>query len=240
MLLDMINRQPTGVNFCSYTHWMTGSNWLQPVWCNKAHYYANPASLSDSSVAWAREREKEKRQSREGEGAEEWLRVSVIGVWVCARPRLAHWEAGNTKAAASLVSSALTTLLVIRMTFENILTEDKRLNIEWVDLSTAKLQLEGWESTLKTMRIEALRICNLPISCLSVLALAFQGESWNNQDTLIQSQKKGWKACRCGVASQWLVFTHAALLQITTCPLHRGLLARAILVELALRPHDGI
>lgn len=41
--------------------------------------------------------------------------------------------------------SALTTLLVIRMTFENILTEDERLNSQWADLSTAKLQLEGRE-----------------------------------------------------------------------------------------------
>lgn len=49
----------------------------------------------------------------------------------------------TTKAAASPLSSALTTLLVIGMTFENILAEDKRLNAEWVDLSTTKLQLEG-------------------------------------------------------------------------------------------------
>lgn len=49
----------------------------------------------------------------------------------------------NTKAAASLVSSALTTLLVIMMTFEKILIEDKRLNSEWVDLSAANLQLSG-------------------------------------------------------------------------------------------------
>lgn len=76
------------------------------------------------------------------------------------------------------------------MTFENILTEDKRLNSEWVDLSTTKLQLEGWESTLETMQIEALRICNLPISRCSVLALAFQGESWNNQAALIHGRKK--------------------------------------------------
>lgn len=38
--------------------------------------------------------------------------------------------------------SALTSL-VIRVTFENILTEDERLNSQWVDLSTAKLQLDG-------------------------------------------------------------------------------------------------
>lgn len=38
--------------------------------------------------------------------------------------------------------SALTALLVIRMTFENILAEDERLNSRWADLSTAKLQLE--------------------------------------------------------------------------------------------------
>lgn len=38
--------------------------------------------------------------------------------------------------------SALTALLVIGMTFENILAEDERLNSRWADLSTAKLQLE--------------------------------------------------------------------------------------------------
>lgn len=48
----------------------------------------------------------------------------------------------NTKAAANPVSFALT-LLVIMMTFEKILIEDKRLNSEWVDLSTANLQLSG-------------------------------------------------------------------------------------------------
>lgn len=26
MLLDMINKQQTGVNVCGYTHWMTGCN----------------------------------------------------------------------------------------------------------------------------------------------------------------------------------------------------------------------
>lgn len=72
MLLDMINKQRTSVNVCSYTHWMTGCNWLQPVWCNKAHYYANPSGPGDSNVVccgWVREREREgeKRQSRKCE-----------------------------------------------------------------------------------------------------------------------------------------------------------------------------
>lgn len=70
--------------------------------------------------------------------------VSVWSHCVSVHACLSHWEACNTKAAATLVFSALTTLLVIGMTFENILTEDKRLNSEWVDLSPAKLQLEGW------------------------------------------------------------------------------------------------
>lgn len=65
MLLDMINKQQTSVNVCSYTHWMTGCNWLQPVWCNKAHYYANPGSPSDSNVVcceWERGRRKRDNQ----------------------------------------------------------------------------------------------------------------------------------------------------------------------------------
>lgn len=32
------------------------------------------------------------------------------------------------------------------------------------------------------MQIEALRICNLPISRCSALALAFQGDSWIRRD----------------------------------------------------------
>ena len=82
MLLDMINKQRTSVNVCSYTHWMTGCNWLQPVWCNKAHYYANPASPSDSNVLcceWECETERGKR-------ANEWLRVGATAV--CLRARL--------------------------------------------------------------------------------------------------------------------------------------------------------
>lgn len=149
--------------------------------------------------------------------------ASVRSRCACAHACLSHWEAWNTKAAASLLSSALTTLLVIRMTFENILTEDKRLNTEWVDLSTAKLQLEGWESTLETMWIEALGICNLPISSCSVLALAFQGESWNNQGALICGLKKTTDVVQ---HHSDFVFTlaavAAALPQITTCPLNRG------------------
>lgn len=39
------------------------------------------------------------------------------------------------------------------------------------------------------MQIEALRICNLSISRCSALALAFQGEGWNNQAALIQCPK---------------------------------------------------
>lgn len=167
------------------------ANWLQPVWCNKAHYYANPSPalvIAVWCVLWVRER-REKRQSRR---VWDWEQMNgCVSVWsqcVCEHACLSHWEARYTKAAASPASSALTTLLVIRMTFENILTEDKRLNREWVDLSMAKLQLEGWESTLETMRIEALGICNLPISCCSVLALAFQGESRNNQAASIRGQ----------------------------------------------------
>lgn len=37
------------------------------------------------------------------------------------------------------------------------------------------------------MQTEALRICNLPISWCSALAIAFQGESWNNEAGLIQT-----------------------------------------------------
>lgn len=89
MLLDMINKLKTGVNVCSYTHWMTGCNWLQPVWCNKAHYYANPASPSDSTVVWVKEREKEKRQSRgcETERETEQMNgcVSVQSEGVCVQ-----------------------------------------------------------------------------------------------------------------------------------------------------------
>lgn len=98
MLLDMINKQPTSVNVCSYTHWMTGCNWLQPVWCNKAHYYANPASPCDSNVVcweWVREggragRKRHNQESvrpseREREKANEWLCVSVFAVCLCAR-----------------------------------------------------------------------------------------------------------------------------------------------------------
>lgn len=90
MLLDMINKQRTSVNVCSYTYWMTGCNWLQPVWCNKAHYYANPASPCDSNVVcWVTEGEKGKRQSRvwdwEGKRANEWLRVGVIAVCLLVR-----------------------------------------------------------------------------------------------------------------------------------------------------------
>lgn len=155
MLLDMINKQQTSVNVCSYRHWMTGCNWLQPVWCNKAHYYANPASPSDSSVVcceWAR-RKRDNQESVRLKGIEsEWMAVCQCdrSVFVCT-PVCPTEMPENTKAAASLVSSALTTLLVIMMTFEKILIEDKRLNSEWVDLSTANLQLSGWESTLETM-----------------------------------------------------------------------------------------
>lgn len=154
MLLDMINKQRTSVNVCSYTHWMTGCNWLQPVWCNKAHYYANPSGPGDSNVVccgWVREREREGGKETikkvwDGEREREQMNgcVSVWSHCVSVHACLSHWEACNTKAAATLVFSALTTLLVIGMTFENILIEDKRLNSEWVDLSPAKLQLEGW------------------------------------------------------------------------------------------------
>lgn len=192
MLLDMINKQRTSVNVCSYTQWMTGCNWLQPVWCNKAHYYANPVSPSDSDVVYwerQRKREKEERQSKEceTESKTEQMNGLCVGViTVCVHARLSvPLRSLLHKSSRSLLSSALTTLLVIRMTFENILTEDKRLNREWVDLSMAKLQLEGWGSTLETMQIETLRICNLSISRHPVLALAFQGESWNNQGALI-------------------------------------------------------
>lgn len=95
MLLDMINKQQTSVNVCSYTHWMTGCNWLQPVWCNKAHYYANPSGPGDSNVVccgWVRERERrgkrdnqESVRRRERKRANEWLRVSVIALCFCAR-----------------------------------------------------------------------------------------------------------------------------------------------------------
>lgn len=113
MLLDMINKQQTSVNVCSYTHWMTGCNWLQPVWCNKAHYYANPASPSDSNVVyceWGRERErdKEKRQSGKCETERQRRqmngRVSVRSPSACMHACLSHWEACNTKAAASPLS----------------------------------------------------------------------------------------------------------------------------------------
>lgn len=68
------------------------------------------------------------------------------------------------------------------MTFENVLAEDKKTHQEsGVDLSAAKLQLEGRGSAAETTRSEAPGMCNLPISCCSVLALAFQGESWNNE-----------------------------------------------------------
>lgn len=167
------------------------ANWLQPVWCNKAHYYANPASSCDSKVVcFECEGERRKRDNQKSVRLREREqmngRLSVWSQCICVRACLSHWEACNTKAAASRLSSALTTLLVIGMTFENILTEDKRLNIEWVDLSTAKQELKGWESTLETMGIEALRICNLPISLNSVLALAFQGESWKNPTAFIR------------------------------------------------------
>lgn len=49
------------------------------------------------------------------------------------------------------------------------------------------------------MQIEALGICNLSISRCSALALAFQGESWNNQAALIHCGKKEEKIdYRCG------------------------------------------
>lgn len=87
------------------------------------------------------------------------------------------------------------------------------------------------------MQIEALRICNLPISRCPVFALAFQGESWNNQAASIRRWEKeeGKKKKRKRLqmwrrASQWLVFTLAAvavaLPQITTCPLCRGPVGR--------------
>lgn len=64
------------------------------------------------------------------------------GAFVCT-PVCPIEKRVTQKQQPAVLSSALTTLLVIRMTFENILTEDKRLNSEWVDLSAAKLQLEG-------------------------------------------------------------------------------------------------
>lgn len=137
------------------------------------------------------------------------------------------------------------------MTFENILTEDKRLNSEWVDLSTAKLQLEGRESTLETMQIEALRIRNLPISCCPVLALAFQGESWNNQAALIHGRGKKRKKKKkrrlqmwCGITA--VGFHTIAAVTSTFSPRSPpalttgGLLAGAILVQLDRRSCDGI
>lgn len=63
-------------------------------------------------------------------------------VFVCT-PVCPIEEPVTQKQQPAPLSFALTTLLVIMMTFENILMEDKRLNSEWVDLSTAKLQLYG-------------------------------------------------------------------------------------------------
>lgn len=84
------------------------------------------------------------------------------------------------------------------------------------------------------MQIEALGICNLSISRCSALALAFQGESWNNQAALIHcGEKKRKNRLQMWRASQWRVFTPAAaaavvvaLPQITTCPLDWGSASR--------------
>lgn len=92
-------------------------------------------------VCCERKRERRKRDNEESVKLRMNAWVSVrwrrVGVHAC----LSHWGAWNTKAAAGLLSSALTTLLVIMMTFKNMLKEDKRLNTEWVDVSMAKLQL---------------------------------------------------------------------------------------------------
>lgn len=91
-VVDMINKQQSGVNVCSYTHWMTGCNWLQPVWCNKAHYYVNPASPSDSNVlccVCVTESARGKRDNqvsarrRLGNGVNEWLCQCDGGGLVC-------------------------------------------------------------------------------------------------------------------------------------------------------------
>lgn len=103
MLLDMINKQRTSVNVCGYRHWMTGCNWLQPVWCNKAHYYANPASPSDSNVVcceWARG----KRDNQECETERDRERVNgCVSVWsqcVCVHACLSHWDAWKHKSSS--------------------------------------------------------------------------------------------------------------------------------------------
>lgn len=81
LLLDMINKQQTSVNVFCYRHWMTGCNWFQSVWCNMAHYYANPAS----GVLRVQVREKEERQSGECETENECLSVGEMAACWCAR-----------------------------------------------------------------------------------------------------------------------------------------------------------
>lgn len=144
--------------------------------------------------------------------------------------------------------SALTTLLVIGMTFENILTEDERLNSQRADLSAAKLQLEGRGRKQCKSKLSEYVICLL--ATVSPLALAFQGERGNNQAALIQCE--GWKRKkkekrkrqsrgrrRGGSFSQsppsWRL-SHRS----NTCPHIGGSASRCYPGTASLRPCDGI
>lgn len=102
------------------------------------------------------------------------VRQCDLSVFVC-RPVCPIEKPVTQKQQSHWSLSAFMTLLVIRMTFENVLAEDERLNSQWADLSAAKLQQE--RGVRETMQIEVFRICNLAISCCSALALAFQGEN---------------------------------------------------------------
>ena len=91
------------------------------------------------------------------------------------------------------------------------------------------------------MQIEALRICNLSISRCSALALAFQGEGWNNQAALIQCPKNDYRCGGCRSASFSHSLSSPSLSPGSPPALPSGgLLAGAILVQLALHPCDGI
>lgn len=91
------------------------------------------------------------------------------------------------------------------------------------------------------MQIEALRICNLSISRCSALALAFQGEGWNNQAALIQCPKNEYRCGGCRSASFSHSLSSPSLSPGSPPALSSGgLLAGAILVQLALHPCDGI
>lgn len=145
-LLDMINKLHTGVNVSGYT--LTG--WPTVIDYSQCDATRHITMLIQSALTWCGLSEKSERVQT----------IKTVWVWGGEREtkRMAARQCDHSEFVCTPVCpneqpviqkrqppwspSALTALLVIGMTFENILAEDERLNSRWADLSTAKLQLE--------------------------------------------------------------------------------------------------